>query len=173
MSRRHSRFARAAVVAVLALIGPLLPGAQATPSASPAAQLAAAAPVGNGKYVGTTLEGGKPVKKEWVRFKVKKHKSVAKFRSRVWVHCYVYPNQYYSLPLVFKMPKTKIHNKRIDRSWQKTIRLENDTKTLKGRVKLRFRKKGKVTGKISIDVANCATRLGDPPYWVKLKAKHR
>ncbi|KRF11282.1 hypothetical protein ASG90_16080 [Nocardioides sp. Soil797] len=175
MSPAPHRFARLAVLTVVALVGPVLPVADAAAPVGAAVMPApvAAASVANGKYAGNVLEKGKPQKKEWVRFRVKAHKKVVSFKSRVWLHCYSYPNTYYSLPVVFGMPKTKIRKGRIDRSWQKSFRVEGETETLKGKVQLRFRSRGKVTGRLSIDLANCATRLGDAPYWVRLKARHR
>lgn len=132
----------------------------------------AASPAKSGTYKGTLLDDeGQAVKKEWVRFRVKDKSTVVRFRSRIWVQCYIPPLTYYQLPLVFKMPKAAIKKNKVDRSWEQEIELEDETETLKGRVQLRFRKQGKVTGRVSIDVANCASRLGDPPYWVKLRAK--
>ncbi len=152
--------------------------APAVATASPAANtaLAAEASAANhakpGKYRGTLLEEGKPVKKEWIRFQVK-GKKVVKLRNRIWVVCYLPPTTYYQLPLVFKMPKATIKKNKIDRKWTQEIELEDQTETLTGRVQLKFRKQGKVTGRVSIDVANCASRLGDPPYWVDLRAKRK
>jgi len=125
-----------------------------------------------GRYVGTTVEAGTPVAAEWVRFRVRRTKVVG-FTSRVWVHCYVYPNSYYQLPLVFRMPTAKIRRNKVDRAWTQRIRVEGETEELKGRVQLRFKRGRTVTGRLSVEVANCATRLGDPPYWLGLRVKRK
>lgn len=148
------------------------PATASMANTAPAAETSAANHAKPGKYRGTLLEEGKPVKKEWIRFQVK-GKKVVKLRNRIWVVCYLPPTTYYQLPLVFKMPKATIKKNKIDRKWTQEIELEDQTETLTGRVQLKFGKQGKVTGRVSIDVANCASRLGDPPYWVDLRAKRK
>lgn len=135
------------------------------------APAAAGAKVANGKYAGTVIENGKPSKKEWVRFRVKAGSKVVSFRSRIWLTCYLYPNSYYKLPVVFKMPKAAIKKRKVDRSWRQKIKVEGDTETLKGRVQAKFGAGRKARGRISIDVANCASRLGSSPYWVPFRVR--
>lgn len=154
------------------LLGIALAFALAGTLSAPATPAAAAQRAQPGTYAGTLLDDGKPVKKEFVRFRVKK-KRVVRFKVRAWVHCYSYPNTYTQLPVVVKMPKTKIRKNKIDRSWKQRYKVDGERYTLNGRVKLKFTKKRKVTGRVSIDFANCATRLGDPPHWVKLRAKKK
>ena len=126
-----------------------------------------------GSYRGTVIEDdGQVSPKEWVRFRVSQRQRVVDFRSRVWLQCYVYPNSYYQLPVVFEMPKARIDGRRVDRSWTQQIPVDDEVETLEGRVQLRFKANGAVRGRLSIDVANCASRLGDPPYWVSFRAKH-
>ncbi|WP_344113388.1 hypothetical protein [Nocardioides humi] len=162
---RGSRGVRAVVgllsaVLVVGLVGSA-PVAEAAPKAKP------------GRYAGNLLgDDGRPVDAEWIRFKVKK-KKVVKLRSRVWLHCYTYPNSYSQLPVVFTMPKAKIKKGRVDLAWQESFVVDGEPETLEGRVQLRFKKNGTVTGQLSVDVANCASRLGDPPHWVKLRAKRK
>lgn len=152
--------------AVVIPVGP----ASAAPTES---RLAKSGPAKPGKYAGTTLDEGKPVKAEYIRFRVK-GKRVVGFQSRVWVHCWSYPMTYTQYPVVFSMPKAKIKKKkRIDYRWKQDFKVDGETETLNGWVQLRFRGKGKVTGRLSIDFANCATRLGDPPHWVDLRARRK
>ncbi|MDQ6523800.1 hypothetical protein RB608_09330 [Nocardioides sp. LHD-245] len=165
---RRRRASAAAFVAALAaaLSGLIVAG----PSVSPAQ---AAAPVASGKYAGTIVEDGAPSTEEWVRFRVKKGKRVVGFKTRVWLQCYAYPNTYSQLPAVVEMPKASIARRRVDHTWTQQFTVDGEVETLEGRVQLRFTKGGKVTGQLSVDVANCATRLGEAPYWVPLSARRR
>ncbi|WP_235738135.1 hypothetical protein [Nocardioides alcanivorans] len=139
---------------------------------TPTGPAAAAQRAQPGKYAGNVLDAGKPSKKEYVRFTVKGRR-VVKLKGRVWVHCYTYPSTYTQLPVVFTMPKAKIKRNKIDKSWKTKYKVDGESYTFTGRVKLSFKKRGKVSGRLSVDFANCASRLGDPPYWVKLKARKR
>lgn len=159
----------AALVTVLALVASVL-GLVVGPSAGPAH---AAAPVASGKYAGTLVEDGAASAQEWVRFRVRKNKVVTGFKVQLWLQCYSYPNTYYQLPAVVEAPKAAIAGRRVDHVWTQTITLEGSVETLEGRLQLRFRKGGKVTGQLAVDVANCASRLGEAPYWVPLRARRR
>lgn len=154
---------------VLALVASMV-GLVVGPSAAPAR---AAAPVASGKYVGTIVEDGAPSAQEWVRFRVRNGKRVTGFKAQVWLQCYSYPNTYYQLPAVVEAPKAAVAGRRVDHAWTQQITLEGSVETLEGRLQLRFGKGGKVTGQLSVDVANCATRLGEAPYWVPLRARRR
>lgn len=167
MSHRRPVPTLAAVV-VLVLLGPL-----STAGSAGAHAAMSGARVATGAYAGTVVEDGDPSPKEWVRFKVDRRQRVVDFRIRLWLQCYVYPNTYYQLPAVVEMPTARVRDRRVDRTWREQIELEDDVETLRGRVQLAFRKRGRVTGRISVDVANCASRLGDAPYWVPLRARHR
>lgn len=164
----------AAVVVVLTMLAPMLiTGAPGSHGAQAVAPTISGSRVATGAYAGTVVEDGEPSPKEWVRFNVNRRQRVVGFRVRLWLQCYIYPNTYYQLPAVVEMPRASVRNRRIDRTWREQIELEDDVETLRGRVQLTFRKRGSVTGRISVDVANCASRLGDPPYWVPLRARHR
>lgn len=178
--RRPIRIGPLLATALTAMLFPAVVTPAGPASATPAesgqadARLAKSGPAKPGKYAGTTLDEGKPVKAEYIRFRVK-GKRVVGFQSRVWVHCWRYPMTYTQYPVVFSMPKAKIKKKkkRIDHRWKQDFEVDGETETLNGWVQLRFRGKGKVTGRLSIDFANCATRLGDPPHWVDLRARRK
>ncbi|MCR1785120.1 hypothetical protein KVF89_21455 [Nocardioides carbamazepini] len=166
-ARRRPRSVAALVtVLVTAVAGLVIAG----PSASPAR---AAAPVASGKYAGTIVEDGAPSAEEWVRFRVKKGKRIVGFNTRVWLQCYTYPNTYTQLPAVVEMPKAPISRRKVDHAWTQQFTVDGEVETLEGRLQLRFGKGGKVTGQLSVDVANCATRLGEAPYWVPLSARRK
>ena len=145
------------------------------PSAGTAGSAAGApAPARPGKYVGTVIEDGQPSTKEWLRFRVSSNgRKVTSYESRVWVVCYEYPNSYYQLPVVFSAPSARIGaNRTVDKSWTEPYLADGVEYTLTGRLQLKFKPSGRVTGQVSIDFASCATLTGDPPYFVPLKA-HR
>lgn len=134
----------------------------------------APAPAKPGKYVGTLVEDGQPSTKEWLRFKVAASgRKITSYESRVWVVCYEYPNTYYQLPVVFSAPAARIDaNRTVDKTWTEPYTADGVEYTLTGRLQLKFKPSGRVTGQVSIDFASCATLTGDPPYFVPLKA-HR
>ena len=91
----------------------------------------------------------------------------------MWVVCYEYPNNYYQLPVVFSAPAARIDADRtVDKTWTEPYTVDGVDYTLTGRLQLKFKPGGKVTGQVSIDFASCATVTGDPPYFVPLKAHH-
>lgn len=141
---------------------------------APAAGAPAPAPAQPGKYVGNIVEDGQPSTKEWLRFRVSSNgRKVTSYESRVWVVCYEYPNSYYQLPVVFSAPSARIGaNQTVDKTWTEPYIADGVEYTLTGRLQLKFKPGGRVTGQVSIDFASCATVTGDPPYFVPLKA-HR
>ncbi|UYM03608.1 hypothetical protein [Solicola gregarius] len=133
----------------------------------------AAGKIRSGKYTGHIIEDGKPSKKEWLRFRVtKKRKYVTGYASRVWVICYSYPSTYTHLPVKFRAPAAKIKRGKVDRRWKRKFTVDGERYTFKGRLKLNLRKRT-VRGQISVDFASCATKLGDPPYFIPLRARHK
>lgn len=168
MTKLGTRWVGIALAVALVMV-PTTSTAADSPSASKGKVLAKP-----GKYKGTLVEDGEPSAKEWLRFKVSANgRKVTSYKSRVWVVCYQYPNTYYQLPVVFEAPNARIgSDRRVDRSWTETFTVDGEEETLTGRLKLKFKRNGKVKGEVSVDFANCATRLGDPPYFVPLQAKH-
>ncbi len=145
-----------------------------TPAGMHAPAAGAPAPVKPGKYEGNIIEDGQPSTKEWLRFKVAASgRKLTSYRSRVWVVCYEYPNNYYQLPVVFSAPAARIDgNRKVDKTWTEPYTVDGEQYTLTGQLELQFKPGGRVTGQVSIDFASCATRTGEPPYFVPLKAKH-
>jgi hypothetical protein len=152
-----------ALVAAWAISGALSPDAQAAPKPKP------------GAYAGhLTKDNGNVSNKEWLRFKVsRKGKVLTGYRSRLWVVCYSYPNDYSRLPVKFKAPKARIKGGKVSRRWTRNYTVEGERYKLTGLLKLRFRKRGRFRGKISLDFGSCATKTGDFPYFVPLKGKRR
>jgi hypothetical protein len=152
----------------------LLVALMTTPAALHQPAAGAPAPVKPGKYAGNVIEDGQPSTKEWLRFRVATSgRKVTSYESRVWVVCYEYPNTYYQLPVVFSAPAARIDaDRKVEKSWTEPYTVDGVEYTLTGRLELKFKPGGRVTGQVSIDFASCATRTGDPPYFVPLKAKH-
>lgn len=169
-----TRFIATATVAVLLLTGtPAVAGASADPAglaADAAPRQGAAKP---GRYTGTVLEDGKPSTKEWIRFRVSKNGRVLQnFRSRVWVICYDYPNTYTHLPVRFRAPNARIVKGKVNRRWQQRYTVDGERYRLRGHLRLNLRRPV-VRGQISVDFSSCATKLGDPPHFVPLRASRR
>ncbi|MQA76288.1 MAG: hypothetical protein GEU88_18480 [Solirubrobacterales bacterium] len=113
-----------------------------------------------------------PNNKEWVKFKVV-GKRMKAFTSRLWVICYAGGTTYLNLPVKFKAPPAKIKRGRADRRWRNPFRVDGEREVLKGRLKLRFKSRGKVGGKVRIEFGSCGTTTGDPPGYMAIRAKHR
>lgn len=162
---------RAHLIAAVTCAAVLVPGIV---PASGAAPVTPVKPVTAGTYEGYLLDPdtGEPTPAETIRFKVRKDgKRVVKFVADISVVCYSYPNTYTSLPVVVKAPDAKVKNRKADWSWTEDYVVDGETYTLTGLVQLRFSQGKKVTGQLSVDFANCATRTGDAPYWVPVRAQ--
>ncbi len=142
---------------------------------APAAGAPAPAPAQPGKYVGNIVEDGQPSTKEWLRFRVSSNgRKVTSYESRDVGGLLRVPQQL--LPASGRVLGPQRPHRRqsetVDKTWTEPYIADGVEYALTGRLQLKFKPGGRVTGQVSIDFASCATVTGDPPYFVPLKA-HR
>ena len=126
----------------------------------------------SGTYRGAVHDKGEqPSDKAWVRFKVgPSGRYVTKYRSRVWVTCWLGGTTYTSLPVKFKAPNAKINRKgKVDRRWKRKFKVDGESYKLKGRLKLNLRRPKHVRGHIRLEFADCWTGRDNKSGRIKAK----
>lgn len=87
------------------------------------------------------------------------------------VVCYSCPNSYSRLPVVLEAPSTRVRRGKASLRWARDHTVDGEQYRLTGRFVARF-KGSRVSGRLSLDLGPCTTRLGDDSF-VPFQARRR